>query len=165
VDVLKGREKQLLRQVEAIHTQQLSLVQSNSELLPATSRLDADLSTEQELAKQILIFGRIDLSNSIAVNDSEPYKVEEYQEAAEDYVSFDKSLKSETEEIDVTSVLRRKRDTNGNVNKIVSINFKCTSCETCKLEAAAIGKLRLSIPIFGPPIFVAYRIVKHLLNA
>ncbi|XP_011502997.1 PREDICTED: uncharacterized protein LOC105366295 isoform X2 [Ceratosolen solmsi marchali] len=142
--VLRGREKQLLRQVEAIHRQQLSLVQTNSELLPATSNLDADLSTEQQLVNQLLHFGRIDLSNSIAVNDSEPYKVEEYQEAADDYVSFQKSLKSETEEIDVSSILRRKRDTNASSkmttrnldNKTVdpetSINYEKISCNESK---------------------------------
>ncbi|XP_058804957.1 uncharacterized protein LOC131672044 [Phymastichus coffea] len=137
---LKGREKQLLRQVEAIHRQQLSLVQSNLELLPAlSSDLEAKLDNEQELIERLLNFGKIELANSIAVNDSEPYKAEEYLETSEDVVSFDKSLKTEKyNEIDVTSVIRRKRDSSGNHTKNITINLNCTSCETCKLETDAV---------------------------
>ncbi|XP_016837165.1 uncharacterized protein LOC100116111 [Nasonia vitripennis] len=142
-DALRGREKQLLRQVEAIHRQQLSLVQSNSELLPCiTSSLNANLDSESQLLEQLRNFGKIELSNSIAVNDTEPYKVEEYIEAGEDYVSFDKSLKKESEEFDVSSVIRyRKRDSSGNHSKTISINLNCTSCDSCKYETDSNSKI------------------------
>ncbi|OXU17584.1 hypothetical protein TSAR_015557 [Trichomalopsis sarcophagae] len=142
-DALRGREKQLLRQVEAIHRQQLSLVQSNSELLPCIdSSLNANLDSESQLLEQIRNFGKIELSNSIAVNDTEPYKVEEYIEAGEDYVSFDKSLKKESEEFDVSSVIRyRKRDSSGNHGKTISINLNCTSCDSCKYETDSNSKI------------------------
>ncbi|XP_014214947.1 uncharacterized protein LOC106644095 [Copidosoma floridanum] len=132
-DKLRARERQLQRQVEAVHRQQLALVQSNSELLPANASLGIDLNTEAELLAVIQDFGRVDLSNSMALKDFEPYRAEEYQE---DVVSFDKSLKSETEELD--ALVRSKRD--NNADKPVVINFSCPSCdvsvETADKDAA-----------------------------
>jgi len=89
--VLRCREKQLLRQTEAIHRQQLSLVETSPDFLPSSI---AVLDDRTELEKQIRRFGNIETrgSNSITVKDIEPYKVVDYQNANEDHVSFDKSI-------------------------------------------------------------------------
>ncbi|XP_015591718.1 uncharacterized protein LOC107266087 [Cephus cinctus] len=96
-NVLKSREKQLLRQVEAIHTQQLSLVQSNLQLVPSIPSLIINLYDKEEIENRILNFAKLELSdkNSTVVKDVEPYKVEEYQDADKDHISFNKSIKFE----------------------------------------------------------------------
>lgn len=144
---LRDREKQLLRQVEAVNRQQLSLVQSSSEHLvhPATDgsvSLEVDLNLERDLLERIESFGQINLSNALAVNNSEPYKAEEYIEAGEDVVNFDKSLKTEADEFDVSSIIR-KRKPGGLAEPIVSINLNCSNCRTstttrinCSLQEA-----------------------------
>ncbi|XP_043468104.1 uncharacterized protein LOC122502227 [Leptopilina heterotoma] len=96
VDVIKAREKQLLRQIDAIHTQQLSLVQSNLKLHSSIPSLIVNLSKENDLEKEVLQFGKIELSDiNCIINDTEPYKVEDYQEANRDHVSFDKELQKQ----------------------------------------------------------------------
>ncbi|KAF7992733.1 hypothetical protein HCN44_005077 [Aphidius gifuensis] len=92
---LKTREKQLLRQLEAVHTQQLSIVQSNSELLPSVPSVNVNLDDWQTLDDTIMKFGKLELPNQdgIVVKNTEPYKVEEYEDANKDHVSFDKSIK------------------------------------------------------------------------
>lgn len=96
VDVVKSREKQLLRQVDAIHRQQLSLVQSNLKLHSSIPSLIVNLSKENDLEKEVSQFGKIELSNNnCIINDAEPYKVEDYQEANQDHISFDKELRTD----------------------------------------------------------------------
>lgn len=90
-EVLRSREKQLLRQAEAIHRQQLSLVETSPDFLPSSVAI---LDDRTELEEQIRRFGNVEThgSNSITVKDVEPYKVADYQDAKEDHVSFDKSI-------------------------------------------------------------------------
>ncbi|XP_032671891.1 uncharacterized protein LOC116844468 isoform X3 [Odontomachus brunneus] len=91
VEVLRSRERQLLRQAEAIHRQQLSLVETSLDFLPSSI---AVLDGKSELEEQICRFGNIDIhgANGITVKDVEPYKVVDYQDANKDHVSFDKSI-------------------------------------------------------------------------
>ncbi|KZC15107.1 PREDICTED: uncharacterized protein LOC107192164 [Dufourea novaeangliae] len=90
---LYAREKQLLRQSEALYRQQISLALSNPEILPPCITILDDRNTIEEQIRQ---FGRIELtgSNSTAITNLEPYKIEEYQDMNKDHVSFDKSIKS-----------------------------------------------------------------------
>ncbi|KAF3424279.1 hypothetical protein E2986_00165 [Frieseomelitta varia] len=90
---LYAREKQLLRQSEAIYRQQVSLALSSQEILPPSIAILNDRHTLEEQIKQ---FGRIELigSNTTAVTDLEPYKIEEYQDINKDHVCFDKSIKN-----------------------------------------------------------------------
>lgn len=89
--VLQSREKQLLRQAEAIHRQQLSLVETSLNFLPSSIII---LNDRTELKERISRFGNIEVhgSNGITVKDVEPYKVADYQDANKDHVSFDKSI-------------------------------------------------------------------------
>ncbi|XP_034172092.1 uncharacterized protein LOC117600594 [Osmia lignaria lignaria] len=90
---LYAREKQLLRQSEAIYRQQISLALSSQEILPPSV---AVLDEKNALEEQIKQFGRIELkgSNSTAITNLEPYKIEEYQDISKDHVCFDKSIKN-----------------------------------------------------------------------
>lgn len=90
-EVLRSREKQLLRQAEAIHRQQLSLVETSLDFLPSSIVV---LTGRSELEEQIHQFGNIEIhgSNGITVKDVEPYKVVDYQDANKDHVSFDKTI-------------------------------------------------------------------------
>lgn len=90
-EVLQSRERQLLRQAEAIHRQQLSLVETSLDFLPSSI---AVLDGKNELEEQIRRFGNIDIhgANGITVKNVEPYKVVDYQDANKDHVSFDKSI-------------------------------------------------------------------------
>ncbi|EFN83359.1 uncharacterized protein LOC105184219 [Harpegnathos saltator] len=90
-ETLQSREKQLLRQAEAIHRQQLSLVETSLDFLPSSI---AVLNDKNELEEQIRRFGNIEIHgvNGITVKDVEPYKVADYQDANKDHVSFDKSI-------------------------------------------------------------------------
>ena len=87
------REKQLLRQSEAIYRQQVSLALSSQEVLSSSAAI---LDERSSLEERIKRFGRIELtgSNSTALTDLEPYKIQEYQDVNKDHVSFDKSIKS-----------------------------------------------------------------------
>ncbi|KYN41052.1 hypothetical protein ALC56_04200 [Trachymyrmex septentrionalis] len=89
--LLRSREKQLLRQAEAIHRQQLSLIETSLNFLPSSVVV---LNDKNELEERICQFGNIEThgSNSITVKDVEPYKVADYQDANKDHVSFDKSI-------------------------------------------------------------------------
>ncbi|EFN73129.1 hypothetical protein EAG_02056 [Camponotus floridanus] len=91
VKVLRSREKQLLRQAEAIHRQQLSLVETSLDFLPSSIVV---LNDRSELEEQICQFGNIETYglNGITVKDAEPYKVVDYQDANKDHVSFDKAI-------------------------------------------------------------------------
>lgn len=74
----------------------MSLVQSNLKLHSSIPSLIVNLSKENDLEKEVLQFGKIELSdNNCIINDAEPYKVEDYQEANRDHVSFDKELQIE----------------------------------------------------------------------
>ncbi|XP_076178073.1 uncharacterized protein LOC143152154 [Ptiloglossa arizonensis] len=90
---LYAREKQLLRQSEAIYRQQISLALSSQEIVSPSILISDDRNTLEEQIKQ---FGRLELtgSNSTAITNLEPYKIEEYQDVNKDHVSFDKSIKS-----------------------------------------------------------------------
>lgn len=89
--VLQSREKQLLRQAEAIHRQQLSLVETSLNFLPSSIII---LNDRTELKERISQFGNIEILglNGITVKDVEPYKVADYQDANKDHISFDKSI-------------------------------------------------------------------------
>lgn len=89
--VLQSREKQLLRQAEAIHRQQLSLVETSLNFLPSSIII---LNDRTELKERISRFGNIEIHglNGITMKDVEPYKVADYQDANKDHVSFDKSI-------------------------------------------------------------------------
>lgn len=89
--LLRSREKQLLRQAEAIHRQQLSLIETSLDFLPSSVAILKDRS---KLEEQIRRFGNVEThgSNSITVKDVEPYKIVDYQDASKDHVSFDKSI-------------------------------------------------------------------------
>ncbi|XP_050456976.1 uncharacterized protein LOC126854379 isoform X1 [Cataglyphis hispanica] len=88
---LQAREKQLLRQAEAIHRQQLSLVETSLDFLPSSIVV---LNDRSELEERIRQFGNIETHglNGITVKDAEPYKVVDYQDANKDHVSFDKAI-------------------------------------------------------------------------
>ncbi|XP_011883258.1 PREDICTED: uncharacterized protein LOC105570563 [Vollenhovia emeryi] len=89
--LLRSREKQLLRQAEAVHRQQLSLIETSLDFAPSSVAI---LNDRIKLEEQIRQFGNIEThgSNSITVKDAEPYKVVDYQDANKDHVSFDKSI-------------------------------------------------------------------------
>lgn len=93
-ELLRIREERLLRQVEAVHVQQLSLVQSDSEILPSVPYFVVDLPEKELLEERILDFGKIELNgvDCMKIKDAKPYTVEEYQEADQDHVSFSKSI-------------------------------------------------------------------------
>ncbi|OAD53630.1 hypothetical protein WN48_09621 [Eufriesea mexicana] len=90
---LYAREKQLLRQSEAIYRQQISLALSSQEIL---SPCIAILNERNVLEEQIKQFGRIELtgSNTTAITNLEPYKIAEYQDINKDHVCFDKSIQN-----------------------------------------------------------------------
>ncbi|XP_012528657.1 uncharacterized protein LOC105832349 [Monomorium pharaonis] len=91
IKLLRSREKQLLRQAEAVHRQQLSLIETSLDFLPASVVI---LNDRHELEERIHRFGNIEThgSNSLTIKDAEPYKIVDYQEANKDHVSFDKSI-------------------------------------------------------------------------
>lgn len=95
INTLKTREKQLLRQLEAVNSQQLSVVQSNWELVDFMPSITVNLSEYNDLNEFIRKFGKIELpdKDNIVVNNTEPYKVEEYEDEKNDHISFDKSIK------------------------------------------------------------------------
>ncbi|XP_015121400.1 uncharacterized protein LOC107044138 [Diachasma alloeum] len=105
---LKIREKQLLRQIEVIHNQQLCIIQSNWELLPSVPSININLDNWQYLESSILKLGRLELpdKDGLVVKDVEPYKVEEYEETNKDHVSFDKSIKLENRSESIVSLCR-----------------------------------------------------------
>ncbi|XP_035730746.1 uncharacterized protein LOC118445415 [Vespa mandarinia] len=119
-DALRLRERQLLRQAEAVHTQQLSLLQSSLDFIPS---LIVNLQKKEDLLEQIQHFGNIELSgtNCITVKDIEPYKVAEYEEANKDHVSFDKSIKFEK---DVNAITKQIR--NIDIDKL-NISLDCAN--------------------------------------
>lgn len=83
--------------MEAVHVQQLSLIQSNIESVPCKPLLTLDLGSRYELESQILRLGKLEVfgKNGISVKDAEPYRVQEYQDADKDHESFNKSIKLE----------------------------------------------------------------------
>lgn len=95
--LLRSREKQLLRQAEAIHRQQLSLIETSLDYLPSSV---AVLNDRSKLEKQICQFGNVETHglNSITMKDVEPYKIMDYQDANKDHVSFDKSITKKSEQ-------------------------------------------------------------------
>ncbi|XP_034949641.1 uncharacterized protein [Chelonus insularis] len=112
---LKSREKQLLRQIEAIHNQQLSIIQSNWELVGTEPSITVNLDEVKNFQDIISKLGKIELPDkeSLIVKNLDPYKVQEYEDANKDIVNFDKSLnihQSETNVIIKLSNLQYKRD-------------------------------------------------------
>ncbi|XP_063975291.1 uncharacterized protein LOC135161543 [Diachasmimorpha longicaudata] len=105
---LKIREKQLLRQIEVIHNQQLCIIQSNWELLPSVPFININLDNWQYLESSILKLGTLELpdNDGLVVKDVEPYKIEEYEETNKDHVSFDKSIKLENHTESINSLDR-----------------------------------------------------------
>lgn len=95
--LLRSREKQLLRQAEAIHRQQLSLIETSLDFLPSSVAI---LNDRSKLEEQIRQFGNVEThgSNSITVKDVEPYKIVDYQDASKDHVSFDKSITKKSDQ-------------------------------------------------------------------
>lgn len=97
VQTIHAREKQLLRQAEAIYRQQMSVAESNEDIALASVCVvfeDAD-----ELSKQIRTFGRIDLCGTAGfrITNQEPYEIAEYQDSMKDHVSFDKFIAENSE--------------------------------------------------------------------
>ncbi|KAK0171399.1 hypothetical protein PV328_009136 [Microctonus aethiopoides] len=95
INCLKIREKQLLRQIEVVHNQQLSIAQSNWEFFCSVPPITINLDTECNNLKQLIDkLGKIELSDNTTIVDkyAEPYRVEEYEDANHDHISFDKSI-------------------------------------------------------------------------
>ncbi|PSN38086.1 hypothetical protein C0J52_00835 [Blattella germanica] len=109
---LEAREKQLLRQVDVLHSQQIALLQSRSSL-PADCQIDevvksvpqvaVDLDQEKALCKSILSYGKVDVEggNLVAIEGnvspfSVPYRLEDYQDANQDHVCLYKPLSNES---------------------------------------------------------------------
>ncbi|XP_069693833.1 uncharacterized protein [Periplaneta americana] len=102
-ETLQSREKQLLRQIEVLHSQQIALLQSQlshptscNGLIP---QVVVDISQEKSLCESIQSFGKVDVEggNLIAIEGnmapiSVPYRVEDYQDAKEDHVCLYKPL-------------------------------------------------------------------------
>lgn len=94
-EVLNNQEKRLLRQVEAIHAQHSSLMQTTKRLFPSTEKFSIDLSKKQNVVNEIMELGKLQLHGenySIALKDTEPCKVEEYQKITEDHEVLNKSI-------------------------------------------------------------------------
>ncbi|GFG37761.1 hypothetical protein Cfor_04673 [Coptotermes formosanus] len=107
-EALQSREKQLLRQVEVLHSQQIALLQSQNSVPTSCITGDAcrsipqitlNLDQEEYLCESILSFGKVDVEggNLVAIEGnvapcSVPYRVEDYQDANEDHVCLDKPL-------------------------------------------------------------------------
>lgn len=112
--VLRTREKQLLRQIEAIHNQQLSIVHSNPEVPYCVPPIQINLSQRQDLEDCISKFGELSSSNGngIEVKDAEPYKIEDYVEADRDHVTLDKCIKMEDCHERIKENLKKLNDSN-----------------------------------------------------
>lgn len=107
-EALQSREKQLLRQVEVLHSQQRALLQSQNSVPTSCIIGDArrsipqitlNLDQEEYLCESILSFGKVDVEggNLVAIEGnvapfSVPYRVEDYQDANEDHVCLYKPL-------------------------------------------------------------------------
>lgn len=87
LEILQSRERQLLRQAEAIYSQQLSLVETSMNSLPSSAVI---LKGRSDLEKQIRCFGNIEIHghNGITVEDIQSYKVADYQDANKDHLSL-----------------------------------------------------------------------------
>ncbi|KAK0179257.1 hypothetical protein PV327_008062 [Microctonus hyperodae] len=95
INCIKIREKQLLRQIEVVHNQQLSIAQSNCEFFCSVPPITINFDTECNNLKQLIDkLGKIDLSDNTTIvsKNAEPYQVEEYEDADHDHISFDKSI-------------------------------------------------------------------------
>lgn len=138
---LKSREKQLLRQVEAVYVQQLSLIQSNSEIVSSKPLLNVDLSSIYDLESQISRVGKLEVfgKNGITVKDTEPYKVQEYQDADKDHESFNKSIKFEPIECEGTS------DANVPICDDRILNCSCNSSLDSSLESEGRSNQEISV--------------------
>ncbi|XP_049794013.1 uncharacterized protein LOC126203687 [Schistocerca nitens] len=116
-EALRSREKQLLRQVDALQSQQLALLQSHESVLLERSigdmpkppmQVKADLKEEEALLNAIQSFGKVSVNrgtiiimDSTEASYSTPYRLEDYQDANEDHMSSYKSLSESTAEQEV----------------------------------------------------------------
>lgn len=116
-EALRSREKQLLRQVDALQSQQLALLQSHESVLLDCSigdmpkppmQVKADLEEEKSLLNAIQSFGKVCVNRgTIIIMDSReasystPYRLEDYQDANEDHMSSYKSLSESTAQQEV----------------------------------------------------------------
>jgi len=107
-EALQAREKQLLRQVEVLHSQQVALLQSQSSVPSScitgdehrsVPQITLNLDQEEYLCESILSFGKVDVEGGslVAIEGnvapfSVPYRAEDYQDANEDHVCLYKPL-------------------------------------------------------------------------
>ncbi|XP_057327473.1 probable serine/threonine-protein kinase DDB_G0283337 [Microplitis mediator] len=103
---LMAREKQLLRQIEAIHNQQLSILQSDWELVNSIPGIAVDLVNDSKnLSESIVKFGKlefIDNKDNFIIKNIEPYSIHEYEDDNKDHITFDKSLQIDDNDENVT---------------------------------------------------------------
>lgn len=109
-EALQSREKQLLRQVDVLHSQQIALLQSRNslpidcqtdEVVKSVPQVTVDLDQEKSLCESIMSFGKVDVEggNLVAIEGnvspfSVPYRLEDYQDANQDHVCLYKPLSS-----------------------------------------------------------------------
>ncbi|XP_021934964.1 uncharacterized protein LOC110837310 isoform X2 [Zootermopsis nevadensis] len=107
-EALQSREKQLLRQVDVLHSQQIALLQSQhsvptnciiGDAVKSIPQVSLNLDQENYLCESILTFGKVNVEggNLVAIEGnvapfSVPYRVEDYQDANEDHVCLYKPL-------------------------------------------------------------------------
>lgn len=107
-EALQSREKQLLRQIDVLHSQQIALLQSQHSVptncitgaaVGSIPQVTLNLDQEEYLYDSILSFGKVNVKggNLVAIEGSVapfsvPYRVEEYQDANEDHVCLYKPL-------------------------------------------------------------------------
>lgn len=93
---IMAREKQLLRQIEAIHNQQLSIIQSDWELVNSIPAIGVDLVNDcKDISLSIIKLGKIqfpDSKDNLIVKNIEPYSIHEYEDDKKDHITFDKSI-------------------------------------------------------------------------
>ncbi|XP_044582114.1 probable serine/threonine-protein kinase DDB_G0283337 isoform X2 [Cotesia glomerata] len=93
---IMAREKQLLRQIEAIHNQQLSIIQSDWKLVNSIPAIGVDLVNDcKDISLSIIKLGKIEFPDSkdnLIVKNIEPYSIHEYEDDKKDHITFDKSI-------------------------------------------------------------------------
>ncbi|KAG8037879.1 hypothetical protein G9C98_006090 [Cotesia typhae] len=93
---IMAREKQLLRQIEAIHNQQLSIIQSDWELVNSIPAIGVDLINDcKDISLSVIKLGKIEFPDSkdnLIVKNIEPYSIHEYEDDKKDHITFDKSI-------------------------------------------------------------------------
>ncbi|XP_067012919.1 uncharacterized protein [Anabrus simplex] len=101
-EALHSREKQLLRQLDALQNQQVALLQSHQVPNGQCSEIpqvQVNLEQEQSLSNSIMAFGSVSAKggNLAAIDSySQPYRVEDYQDASQDHVSLFKPVANDS---------------------------------------------------------------------